>query len=154
MAVRNIRTEENPVLREKCVAVPSVTDGIKRLIADMYETMYAADGVGLAAPQVGIAKRIVVIDDRDGHKFALINPVITETSGEQISEEGCLSLPGYAGRVKRPLNVTVEALDENGDTVTLSASGFLAVIICHETDHLDGILYKDKSFEYGKAEKR
>jgi len=154
MAIRNIRTEENAVLREKCIEVPAVTDGIKRLISDMYETMYAADGVGLAAPQVGIAKRIVVIDDRDGHRFALINPVIKETSGEQISEEGCLSLPGHAGRVKRPLNVTVEAIDENGDVMTLSASGFLAVVICHETDHLDGILYKDKAFEYGKAEQR
>ncbi len=154
MAVRNIRTEGNSVLREKCVEVPAVTDGIKRLIKDMYETMYSADGVGLAAPQVGIAKKIVVIDDRDGHKLALINPVIKETDGEQISEEGCLSLPGYAGRVKRPQSVVVEALDEEGDTMTLSADGFLAVVLCHEIDHLDGILYKDKAFEYGKAEKR
>ncbi len=154
MAVRNIRTEGNPVLREKCAEVPAVTDGIKRLINDMYETMYAADGVGLAAPQVGIAKKIVVIDDRDGHKFALINPVISGREGEQIADEGCLSLPGFAGRVKRPQSLTVSALDENGDEITLHADGFLAVIICHETDHLDGILYKDKAFEYGKAEKR
>ena len=154
MAVRNVRTEENPVLREKCVAVPSITDGIKRLIDDMFETMYEFDGVGLAAPQIGIAKKIVVIDDRDGNKLALINPVITESKGEQISEEGCLSLPGFAGRVKRPEFVKVEALNVDGDEILLEAEGFLAIVLSHEIDHLDGILYKDKAFEFGKAAKR
>lgn len=154
MAVRNVRTEENPVLREKCVEVPSITDGIKRLINDMFETMYEFDGVGLAAPQVGIAKKIVVIDDRDGNKLALINPVITESRGEQISEEGCLSLPGFAGRVKRPEFVKVEALNVDGDEILLEAEGFLAIVLSHEIDHLDGILYKDKAFEFGKAAKR
>ncbi|MBO5417567.1 MAG: peptide deformylase [Clostridia bacterium] len=154
MAVRNVRTEENPVLREKCVEVPSITDGIKRLINDMFETMYEFDGVGLAAPQIGIAKKIVVIDDRDGNKLALINPVITESRGEQISEEGCLSLPGFAGRVKRPEFVKVEALNVDGDEILLEAEGFLAIVLSHEIDHLDGILYKDKAFEFGKAAKR
>ncbi len=154
MAVRNVRTEENPVLREKCVEVPSITDGIKRLIDDMFETMYEFDGVGLAAPQIGIAKKIVVIDDRDGNKLALINPVITESKGEQISEEGCLSLPGFAGRVKRPEFVKVEALNIDGDEILLEAEGFLAIVLSHEIDHLDGILYKDKAFEFGKAAKR
>jgi peptide deformylase len=154
MAVRNVRTEENPVLREKCAEVPSITDGIKRLIDDMFETMYEFDGVGLAAPQIGIAKKIVVIDDRDGNKFALINPVITESKGEQISEEGCLSLPGFAGRVKRPEFVKVEALNVDGDEILLAAEGFLAIVLSHEIDHLDGILYKDKAFEFGKAAKR
>jgi peptide deformylase len=154
MAVRNVRTEENPVLREKCVEVPSITDGIKRLIDDMFETMYEFDGVGLAAPQIGIAKKIVVIDDRDGNKLALINPVITESKGEQISEEGCLSLPGFAGRVKRPEFVKVEALNVDGDEILLEAEGFLAIVLSHEIDHLDGILYKDKAFEFGKAAKR
>ena len=154
MAVRNVRTEENPVLREKCVEVPSITDGIKRLIDDMFETMYEFDGVGLAAPQIGIAKKIVVIDDRDGNKLALINPVITESKGEQISEEGCLSLPGFAGRVKRPEFVKVEALNIDGDEIILEAEGFLAIVLSHEIDHLDGILYKDKAFEFGKAAKR
>ena len=154
MAVRNVRTEENPVLREKCVEVPSITDGIKRLIDDMFETMYEFDGVGLAAPQIGIAKKIVVIDDRDGNKLALINPVITESKGEQISEEGCLSLPGFAGRVRRPEFVKVEALNVDGDEILLEAEGFLAIVLSHEIDHLDGILYKDKAFEFGKAAKR
>lgn len=154
MAVRNVRTEENPVLREKCVEVPSITDGIKRLINDMFETMYEFDGVGLAAPQIGIAKKIVVIDDRDGNKLALINPVITESRGEQISEEGCLSLPGFAGRVKRPEFVKVEALNVDGEEILLEAEGFLAIVLSHEIDHLDGILYKDKAFEFGKAAKR
>jgi peptide deformylase len=154
MAVRNIRTEGNSVLREKCAVVPAVTDGIRRLIDDMFETMYEYDGVGLAAPQIGIAKKIVVIDDRDGNKLALINPVITESSGEQVSEEGCLSLPGFAGRVKRPEFVKVEALTPDGDEIYLEAEGFLAIVLSHEIDHLDGILYKDKAFEFGKAEKR
>lgn len=153
MAIRNIRTEGHPVLREISMAVPTVTDSIKNLINDMFETMYAADGVGLAAPQIGISKRIVVIDDREGNRFALVNPVITASSGEQISDEGCLSLPGFAGKVKRPLRVKVEALNEAGEAVSFEAEERLAVIVCHELDHLDGILYKDKAVEFGKAEK-
>lgn len=154
MAIRNVRTEGNPVLREVCLKVPAVTDGIRRLIDDMFETMYASDGVGLAAPQIGIAKRIVVIDDRDGHQYAFINPEITEQDGEQISDEGCLSLPGYVGKVKRPQRVTVKALGADGEDITVKAEGFFAVVLCHELDHLDGILYKDKAFEYGKAERK
>ena len=110
--------------------------------------MYEADGVGLAAPQIGIVKQIVVIDDRDGGEFALINPKIIKTEGEQESCEGCLSLPGYRGNVKRPEKVTVQATFPDGNEYTIEAEGFLAVIMCHEIDHLSGILYKDKAFVY------
>ena len=148
MAIRNVRTEGEDVLRMICKPVSEVNDGTRRLIGDMYDTMYATDGVGLAAPQIGVVKRIVVIDDREGHKFALINPKITAKSGTQRSCEGCLSLPGYRGEVDRPQEVTVEALDEYGEPVTIRAKDFLAVIFCHELDHLDGILYKDLAVNY------
>lgn len=150
MAIRNIRKEGDDILRLKCKPVPEVTDGTRRLIEDMFETMYAADGVGLAAPQIGILRQIVVIDDRDGAKLALINPKFTRQEGEQDASEGCLSLPGYRGTVKRPMRVAVEALDQNGESITVEAEGFLAVILCHEIDHLSGILYKDKALTYEK----
>ena len=142
MAIRNIREMGDPVLNKVCKEVKEVTPRTLELIQDMVETMYEANGVGLAAPQVGILKRIVVIDDTEGHKFAMVNPVITEMSGEQISQEGCLSLPGFAGRVKRPQKVTVKALDRDGKEFTVEAEGFLAIIMCHEIDHLDGVLFK------------
>lgn len=151
MAIRNVRTEGEDVLRMICKPVSEVNDGTRRLIGDMYDTMYATDGVGLAAPQIGVVKRIVVIDDREGHKFALINPKITAKSGTQRSCEGCLSLPGYRGEVDRPQEVTVEALDEYGEPVTIHAKDFLAVIFCHELDHLDGILYKDLAINYERV---
>ncbi len=148
MAVRNIRKEGDEVLRVKCKPVKEITDGVLRLIDDMFETMYEADGVGLAAPQIGIVKQIVVIDDRDGGEFALINPKIIKTEGEQESCEGCLSLPGYRGNVIRPEKVTVEATFPDGNEYTIEAEGFLAVIMCHEIDHLSGVLYKDKATVY------
>ena len=150
MAIRRIRTEGEEILRMKCKPVKEVTDSIRSLIEDMFETMYASDGVGLAAPQIGIVRRIAVIDDTQGHKLALINPVITESSGEQLCQEGCLSLPGYRGTVKRPQKIHVEALDENGEPLSFDAEDFFADVCCHEIDHLDGILYKDKADEYGK----
>ena len=150
MAIRNIRKEGDEILRVKCKPVPEVNHGVCRLVEDMFETLYAADGVGLAAPQIGIVKQIVVIDDRDGGKFALINPKITHQEGEQESCEGCLSIPGYRGTVKRPLKVTVEALNTEGRTVTVTAENYLAVIMCHEIDHLSGILYKDKAEVFEK----
>ena len=148
MAIRNIRIDGDDILRKTCRPVTEMTPKIQELIDDMLETMYEADGVGLAAPQIGVVKRIVVIDDREGHKFALINPKITAKSGTQRSCEGCLSLPGYRGEVDRPQEVTVEALDEYGEPVTIHAKDFLAVIFCHELDHLDGILYKDLAVNY------
>ena len=150
MAIRNIRKEGDEILRVKCKTVREINDGIRRLIEDMFETMYATDGVGLAAPQIGIVRQIVVIDDRNGGIFTLINPKITKEEGEQESCEGCLSLPGYRGTVKRPQKVTVEALDADGNAITIEAEDFLAVIMCHEIDHLSGILYKDKAIVYGK----
>lgn len=152
MAIRNIRTDGNPVLREVCKEVKEITDGTRRILDDMVETMFDSDGVGLAAPQIGIPKRMVVIDDREGHSFKLINPVITESGGEQLSSEGCLSIPGFRGKCKRPQRVSVKALNENGEPVEFTAEGQLAVICCHEFDHLDGILYKDKAVEYVKKE--
>ena len=150
MAIRNIRKEGDEILRVKCKTVREINDGIRRLIEEMFETMYATDGVGLAAPQIGIVRQIVVIDDRNGGIFTLINPKITKEEGEQESCEGCLSLPGYRGTVKRPQKVTVEALDADGNAITIEAEDFLAVIMCHEIDHLSGILYKDKAIVYEK----
>ncbi len=152
MALRNIKKDGNPVLRTVCKQVPEVTDSIKRLIEDMFDTMYESDGVGLAAPQIGVVKRIIVVDDYEGGKYAMVNPEIIASSGEQIGNEGCLSLPGFAGRVKRPAKVTVKALDVDGKEFTVDAEGLLAVIFCHEIDHLDGILYKDKAVEYGAVQ--
>lgn len=128
------------ILTKKCRPVEEMTPKIKTLINDMLDTMYDAYGVGLAAPQVGILKRIVVIDVGD-RPWVLINPEITETSGEQTGDEGCLSLPGKSGTVTRPNVVTVKAYDENMESFTLTGEGLLARAICHECDHLDGIMY-------------
>lgn len=140
MAIRKIRTMGDRILTKKCRPVEEMTPKIKTLINDMLDTMYDAYGVGLAAPQVGILKRIVVIDVED-RPWVLINPEITETSGEQTGDEGCLSLPGKSGTVTRPNVVTVKAYDENMEPFTLTGEGLLARAICHECDHLDGIMY-------------
>ena len=142
MAIRNIRVIGDDILRKKCKEVKEITEKNKELIQDMLDTMYDADGVGLAAPQVGMLKRIVVIDigDENG-PYVLIKPVIKETSGEQTGEEGCLSVPGKSGVVTRPNVVTVEALDINMEPFILTGEGLLARAICHECEHLDGILY-------------
>lgn len=151
MAIRNIRIDGDDILRTVCKEVTVINDGTRRLIKDMFETMYKANGVGLAGPQIGIVKRIVVIDDTQGHKLALINPVITEKSGEQISTEGCLSLPGFRGQVTRPKRIHVEALNELGEPLSFDAEDFFAVVCCHEIDHLDGILYKDVADVYERV---
>lgn len=149
MAIRKIRTDGDEVLRMKCKPVREITDSIRVLVQDMFDTMYEANGVGLAAPQVGIVKRIVVIDDCNGSVLTLINPELTVVGrDEQISTEGCLSVPGYGGRVRRPKKVKVKALDINGKEQVIKAEDTLAVILCHEIDHLDGILYKDKAEEF------
>ena len=140
MALRTIRTEGDAVLAKKCRPVEEMTQKIRELIVDMLDTMYDAMGVGLAAPQVGILKRIVVIDIGEG-PIVLINPVITEQSGEQTGEEGCLSVPGMAGQVTRPNVVKVKALDINMEEVEYEGEGLLARAFCHELDHLDGKLY-------------
>lgn len=144
MAIRKIRVDGDDVLRKVCKPVDKMTGRIETLIEDMYDTMYEANGVGLAAPQVGILKRIVVIDVCDGEAYTLINPVIVEADGEQIGDEGCLSLPGLVGTVKRPNHVICKALNENMEEITVEGEGLLARAICHELDHLEGVLYKDK----------
>ena len=143
MAIRKIRTDGDDILRKKCKPVEKMTDRLNTLIDDMFDAMYAANGVGLAAPQVGILKRIVVIDVMDDNPLALINPVIVEADGEQEGEEGCLSLPGLSGNVKRPNHVICKAFDRNMNEITVEGEALLARAICHELDHLDGILYKD-----------
>lgn len=147
MAIRKIRTEGDAVLRKKCREVTEVNDRILELIDDMFDTMYEANGVGLAAPQVGVLKRIVVIDvageDEEPQPLVLINPEIIERSGEQTGEEACLSLPGVFGIVTRPNVVKVRFFDENMEQYELEGEELLARAICHECDHLDGVLYRD-----------
>ena len=147
MALRNIRYYEDELLRKKCRSVDGIDERIVTLLKDMAETMYNANGAGLAAPQVGILKRIVVIDVGEGI-INLINPEIIKTEGTQISEEGCLSIPGKWGKVKRPRKVTVRALNEKGEEIVLEGEGELAKALCHEIDHLDGVLFIDKVIEY------
>ena len=143
MALRNIRTDDDDILRKKSKVVEEVNDRIKILVKDMIETMYHANGVGLAAPQVGILKRVAVVDVGEGvHVF--INPEILERSGSCIDFEGCLSLPGKQGEVERPAKVKVKALKESGEEFIIEAEDFFARAICHEIDHLDGILFIDK----------
>ena len=144
MAIRNIRKLGDELLRKKSRKVEEIDDRIITLLDDMADTLKEANGVGLAAPQVGVLKRIAIVDD-GGEIIELINPVITESSGEQTGPEGCLSLPGEYGEVTRPMNVTVTALDRNGKIFTCKREGFVARAFCHETDHLDGILYIDKA---------
>lgn len=144
MATRKIRLDGDDVLRKVCKPIEKMTPRLQILIDDMYETMYEANGVGLAAPQVGILKRIVVIDIGDDNSYTLINPKIIEADGEQTGEEGCLSLPGLQGTVTRPNHVICEAYDEDMQLRQIEGEGLLARAICHELDHLDGILYKDK----------
>ena len=141
MALRKIRELGDPILTKVCKEVTEVTPRTKFLIDDMIETMYAADGVGLAASQVGVLKRIVVIDTTGEDLHVLINPVILETSGEQEGYEGCLSVPGKSGVVKRPNYVKVRALDEHMQPYELEGEELLARAICHECDHLDGHMY-------------
>jgi len=143
MALRTIREIGDPVLLKKCKDVTEMTERTRILIEDMLDTMYEADGVGLAAPQVGILKRIVVIDIGEG-PVIMINPKVVETSGEQRGSEGCLSVPGKTGMVTRPNYAKVIALDENMETIEIEGTELMARAICHEIDHLDGKLYVDK----------
>ena len=143
MAIRQIRYDGDDILRKKCKEVKEMTDRTRTLIDDMFDTMYEANGVGLAAPQVGILKRLVVIDVDYEHPYVLINPVIVEKDGEQTGDEGCLSLPGKVATVTRPNHVICKCLNEDMEEMEIEGEGLLARAICHELDHLDGILYKD-----------
>lgn len=145
MSNLSIMKEGNPVLYKICEPIKKVDHSTKKLIKNMFETMYKSEGCGLAAPQVGITKRIVVIDvERGKNPILLINPTILEVSGEQIGYEGCLSIPGKAGTVKRPNYVKVQAYNENMEPFELEGTELLARAICHELDHLDGHLFIEK----------
>lgn len=147
MAIRQILKEGDELLNKVSRKVEKIDDRILELLDDMKETMYKADGVGLAAPQVGILKRVVVIDIGDG-VMELINPEIICSTGEQNEVEGCLSLPGVSGVTERPMNVQVVALDREGYEVQVTGTGLLARALCHEIDHLDGILFRQRVIEY------
>ena len=145
MAIRTIRTMGEECLRKRCKEIREVTPKLRELIDDMYDTMYDAMGVGLAAPQIGILKRLVVIDVQDGNPLTLINPEIICRGGSQTDDEGCLSIPGKRGQVTRPMYVHCRAFDEDMNEFVVEAEGLLARCICHELDHLDGVLYADKA---------
>lgn len=145
MAKRKIVQYGDETLRRVCRPVDKITPAVLTLLDDMVETMRAADGVGLAAPQVGILRRIVVIETEPGNVIELINPKIIATAGEQEGSEGCLSLPGQFGIVRRPRHVTVRAMNRHGETVEISGSDLLARAFCHELDHLEGKVFIDRA---------
>ena len=147
MAIRNIIEEGDPILRKKCREVDKVDDRIRMILDDMVETMREANGVGLAAPQVGIMRRMFVAEPEPDEVYYFVNPVISEEEGAQESEEGCLSVPGYTGTVQRPEKLKIKGLDRNGNEQEYVFEGFNAIVMCHEYDHLDGILYTDKAKE-------
>jgi peptide deformylase len=151
MAIRTIRTDSDPILRKISKPVKVFDNKLKLLIDDMIETMHQAEGVGLAAPQIGILKRVVVFDlyDEEG-PMALINPEVIETNGNQCEEEGCLSLPGQRGFVNRPFNVKVRFQDITGDYYEIEGEELLARVLSHEIDHLNGVLYIDKVVDVEK----
>lgn len=159
MAIRNIREEGDEILKKKSREVEVVDDKIRELLDDMVETMHKYNGVGLAAVQVGILKRVIVIDlyDEKG-PIKLVNPVIIKEKGEQEVEEGCLSFPNKYAKMLRPKEVTVEALDENGKKIKINAKDLLAQALCHEIDHLNGIVFVDRmipgTLEYVEPEKK
>jgi len=151
MAIRTIRKDGDEILRKVSRKVEVIDDRILTLLDDMAETMHKSDGVGLAAPQVGVLRRIVVIDVGDG-LIDLINPVIVYESGEQVKYEGCLSIPGIKGEVKRPAKVIVRAMGRKGETFEMTGTELLAVAFCHEIDHLNGILFTDKAISTTKED--
>lgn len=151
MAIRNIRKDNDEILRKTSKKVDNIDERITTLLYDMAETMRDAEGVGLAAPQVGVLRRVVIIDVGEG-LIELINPVIVYEKGEQCREEGCLSVPGKSGAVKRPAKVIVRALNRKGETVEITGEDLLATAICHEIDHLNGVLFIDKIISKNEQE--
>ncbi len=148
MAVRQLRYNNDEILRKTCKEVPEVNDRIRTILDDMMDTLHAhEDGAALAASQVGILRRLVVIDF-EGYYLKLVNPVIVEEIGEQDCVEGCLSFPGVFGETVRPMRVKVEALNENGEKINLDCKGDMAKCLCHEIDHLNGIVFTDKVTKY------
>ncbi len=152
MAIRNVVLEGDEILRKKCREVTEVTDRIRMTMEDMLETMRSEYGVGIAAPQVGIMRRMFVAEPEPGRVYYMINPVILEQSGADPGDEGCLSVPGKIGTVTRPDYIKIEALDLSGDKQTYEFHDFDARVMCHEYDHLDGILYIDKAVNIRDAD--
>ena len=150
MAIRSVVQVGDDVLRQKCFPVTEFDEKLWALLDDMKDTVKKEQGAGLAAPQVGVLRRLAVVDVEEGY-FELINPVILQAKGEQTGWEGCLSVRGKSGIVSRPMKVTVSYQDRNGDKYLLKAKGFFARAICHELDHLDGVLYIDKASHIEKA---
>jgi len=144
MALRQLRHEGDEILKKKTKPVKEITPNIISLLDDMLETLHAKNGVGIAAPQVGVLRRIAIIEVED-ELFELINPEIINTEGTQVSNEACLSVLGRCGDVERPMEITVQALNRHGEQFTVTVDDFLATVFCHEIDHLDGILYLDKA---------
>lgn len=147
MALRNIVHEGDEILRKKCRPVDEVSDRIREILDDMVETMRDAMGVGLAAPQIGIMRRIFVAEPEPGRLYYFVNPEIIMEEGSAEDEEGCLSVPGYSGLVKRPQKITIRGLGRDGEAQEYTFEDFDARVMCHEFDHLEGILYKDKAIE-------
>ncbi len=145
MAIRNVVTEGDEILRKRCREVGEVTDRIKMTLQDMLETMREQYGVGIAAPQVGIMRRMFIAEPEPGRVYFMINPEILEQSGSQIDDEGCLSVPGMIGTVERPQKIKIQAMDLNGEMQVYEFEDFDARVMCHEFDHLEGILYIDKA---------
>ena len=152
MAIRNVVLEGDEILRKKCREVTEVTDRIRMIMEDMLETMRSEYGVGIAAPQVGIMRRMFIAEPEPGRVYYMINPVILEQSGADPGDEGCLSVPGKIGTVTRPDYIKIEALDLSGDKQTYDFHDFDARVMCHEYDHLDGILYIDKAVNIRDAD--
>ena len=152
MALRNIIEEGDPILRKHCRPVDEVNGRIQMILDDMVETMREANGVGLAAPQVGIMRRMFVAEPAPEEVYCFVNPEIISVEGEQESEEGCLSVPGMVGKLTRPEKVTIKGLDRYGKEKQYTFEGFHAVVMCHEFDHLEGILFTDKATELFHAE--
>lgn len=145
MALRNIVVEGDPILRKRCREVEQVDDRIRMILDDMVETMREAGGVGLAAPQIGMMRRMFVAEPQEGEVYCFVNPEIVEMEGSQIGDEGCLSVPGYQGTVERPERIRIKGLDRDGNPQEFDFEGWEAIVMCHEFDHLEGILYIDKS---------
>jgi len=148
MAIRRILSDKDTILRKKSRVVETIDERVTTLLDDMVQTLKTADGIGLAAPQVGILKRIAIVDIGEGKIVELINPEIKKAIGQQLSSEGCLSIPGVRGKVKRPKKVVLEAFDRNGVLMQYTGEDIIAVAFCHELDHLEGVLFTDKVTEY------
>lgn len=151
MAIRKVVIEGDEILRKKCREIPEVTDRIRMTLEDMLETMRSEYGVGIAAPQVGIMRRMFVAEPEPGRVYYMINPVMLEQSGSQIDDEGCLSMPGIIGTVERPSSIKIQAQDLDGNLQVYDFQDFDARVMCHEYDHLDGILYTDKATDIREA---